>query len=122
MNNHEGSVGTEDRALMDAAMVVLKERRLLFLDSWTSPRTMGTRAAKAAGLRWARRNVFLDVNPTPEGVEKAFDRVVKIARVYGRAVAIGHPKRVTVDMLERRIPAAQAEGVKFVFVTALGRR
>ena len=122
MNNHEGSVGTEDRALMDAVMVVLKERHLLFLDSWTSPRTEGTRAASAAGLRWARRNVFLDSEHTPEGVNKAFDRVVHIARIYGRAVAIGHPKQVTVDMLERRIPAAQAEGVRFVFVTALGRR
>jgi polysaccharide deacetylase 2 family uncharacterized protein YibQ len=122
LNNHEGSVGTEDRALMDAVMVVLKERNLMFVDSWTTGKTTGYQAAKAAGLRWARRNVFLDVVQTPDGVNRAFDRLVYLARQWGRATAIGHPKKVTVDMLERRVPAAQAEGVKFVFVTALARR
>jgi hypothetical protein len=119
LNNHEGSVGTEDRSIMKAVMEVLKERNLIFLDSWTTPKTTGYKAARSAGVPWARRNVFLDVDATPAGVNKSIDRVIHLARMWGRATAIGHPKYATIEALEKRVPEAQARGVKFVFVSSL---
>ncbi len=119
MNNHEGSLATEDRVLMAAVMTVVKERGLVFLDSGTTVDSVAWRVARDAGVRWAKRDVFLD-DPMPKpAVEAAFARLVALARSRGRAIGIGHPHPSTLDVLERRIPEAQARGIVFVPVSAL---
>ena len=60
INNHRGSKATEDRALMDSVMAVLKERGLFFMDSSTSRKTVAYEAAAGAGLLSAKNNRFLD--------------------------------------------------------------
>jgi len=131
INNHEGSLATENAELMGDLMAVLKPCRLVFLDSGTTEKTVAWSAARDAGLRWERRNVFLDAEyarPSgpkgaprdPAAVEAEFSRLIALARKRGRAIAIGHNQFAeTLDVLERRIPEAQRQGVEFVFASWL---
>lgn len=119
MNNHEGSAGSADRALMDVVAAFLKERHAYFLDSVTTPKSAIPAAATAAGVPWARRRVFLDNVDSVAAVTAQFRQAVAIARKTGQCIAIGHPKKNTLDALERLAPEAQAQGIVLVPVSAL---
>ena len=119
MNNHEGSAGSADRVLMDGAAAFLKEKGAYFLDSVTTPHSVIPQAAKAAGIRWARRRVFLDNVDSVAAVTAQLELAVSLARKNGSCVAIGHPRKATLDVLEKMAPRIQAEGVQLVKVSAL---
>ena len=51
VNNHAGSKATEDPAVMDDILKVIKERGLYFIDSRTSRRTVAFDAARALAFR-----------------------------------------------------------------------
>ncbi len=121
MNNHEGSVATESPYLMEAVMPVLKRHGLVFIDSGTTSRSTAWMAAKAEGIRWGKRNVFLDIVLDKAAVEMQLGKVIAIARRRGEAIAIGHPHAVTLEVLEEGIPAAIQEGVVFVGASTLTR-
>jgi len=123
MNNHEGSVATEQMELMAPVMRVLKKHNLAFVDSGTTVKTVAGKAAHAAGLRWAKRNYFLDISRKKPDVEAAFHKMILMARHRGEAIAIGHPygDEVTIQVLEEQVPKAIQEGVVFVGVTQLTR-
>lgn len=114
VNNHMGSRLTELEAPMGWVMGELAARGLYFLDSLTSPRSVAAQAAGRAGLRWARRNVFLDNEREEEAVGRQIEKAVEAARASGFAVAIGHPHAVTRRALARWAPAIEAAGVQVV--------
>jgi hypothetical protein len=119
MNNHEGSAGSADRALMDGAAQFLKEKGAYFLDSVTTPKSVIPQAAKAAGVPWARRRVFLDNVDSVAAVTAQFKLAVASARKNGSCIAIGHPRKATLDVLEKLAPQLEAQGVHLVKVSAL---
>ncbi len=120
MNNHEGSLATEDPELMAHVMAVLGPLEFCFLDSMTTVNTTAWKAARDAGLCWGKNGDFLDADRSPPAIEAVFARAVARARRRGRAIIIGHAWSAnTIDALERLIPAAQAEGITFVPVTEL---
>lgn len=119
VNNHQGSSGTSDPALMAELMPVLRERTLFFLDSRTTPATVAEGAARSAGVRTAARNIFLDDEQTPEAVRRQLDLAVRDAREKGSAIAIGHPHAVTLEVLSSSLPQLAHEGVSLVFVSDL---
>jgi hypothetical protein len=119
MNNHEGSKASADRALMDVAAAFLKERGGFFLDSVTTARSAIPAAAKAAGVPWARRRVFLDNDQRPAAVEAQLKAAVALALKNGDCIAIGHPHKNTLDVLERLAPGLASQGVTLVKVSEL---
>jgi polysaccharide deacetylase 2 family uncharacterized protein YibQ len=116
MNNHEGSRASADRALMDVAAAFLKEKGAFFLDSVTTNHSAIPAAAKAAGVPWARRRVFLDNVDKASAVEAQLKLAVALARKDGQCIAIGHPKKNTLDVLERLAPGLAAQGITLVKV------
>ena len=119
LNTHEGSLATEDRTVMVYVMAEVKKRGLVFLDSATTAETVAWKVAREAGVKWGRRDVFLDSEPDRAFVDAAFTKLIALARKRGQAIAIGHPLASTLDVLERRIPEAQRQGVEFVFASSL---
>jgi polysaccharide deacetylase 2 family uncharacterized protein YibQ len=120
VNNHMGSAATSDEATMSALMTVLRERDLIFLDSLTTARSVAYEVARGAGVPAARNRVFLDHDhQDPQRVRKQLRELVRAARASGFAVAIGHPKPVTLEVLRQELPRLQAEGVVFVTVSEL---
>jgi len=99
MNNHMGSKGSEDAALMDAVMAVIKPRGLLFLDSKTSERSVAEKRAARAGVPALARAVFLDNERGQQSAILMLKEAERAALTKGRAVAIGHPHPETLAAL-----------------------
>jgi len=119
LNNHEGSVATQNPDLMAPLMAFMKERRMVFLDSVTNKRTVAWKMARESGIRWLKRDVFLDSVRTEKDVREFFWKLVGRARRDGQAVGIGHVYGVTLSVLESEIPKAQKGGTEFVFASSL---
>ncbi|MFQ5465393.1 MAG: divergent polysaccharide deacetylase family protein [Thermodesulfobacteriota bacterium] len=117
VNNHMGSRFTEDRAGMREVLDVVRRKGLFFLDSRTTPRSVGRSLASDMGVRTAARNVFLDNERDGGYITGQIAELVEIARKSGRAIAIGHPYPETILALSRTIPALAADGVYVVNVS-----
>jgi len=116
-NNHQGSVGTSDAALMDEIMSALHERDLFFVDSRTSAATVAYTAARRAHVRTASRDVFLDDNEDTTAIHHQLELAVQDAKLHGSAIAIGHPHHTTLQVLVEDLPKLQREGVSLVFAS-----
>ena len=119
VNNHEGSRGTADPALMAELMPLLARRRLFFIDSRTTAATVAYNAAIRAGVPAASRNVFLDDTENPAAVRAQLDLAVQDARHNGSAIAIGHPRPATLEVLTAELPKLSREGISLVFASEL---
>lgn len=127
LNNHQGSVATADPRVVRAVLSVVRERGLFFLDSRTSPASVGSAEARALGIATISRDVFLDdaraeaaaEGGAPEALAAAWSRALGIARERGHAVVIGHPHAATVDFLAESLPALERRGVLRVRVSDL---
>ncbi len=119
INNHMGSLLTEDPSRMVRVMASLKRGGFLFLDSYTSPNTVGPSAARAGGVPWLRRNVFIDNDRDPDLIRVQLEKAVRAALRNGRAIAIGHPYPETLDVLVDWAPSLKARGVRLAPISAL---
>lgn len=119
VNNHMGSRLSADERSMRAILVVLAGRHLFFLDSRTSPESIGYRLATSLGVPAAERQVFLDGDLRPEMIRQQFARMLQVARTRGSVIAIGHPHPATLEILAAEVPRARALGYRFVPVSDL---
>lgn len=119
VNNHMGSVLTADGPSMALILEVVAADELFFLDSRTSPESVGYRMAVERGLPAAERDVFLDPDPADEAVRFQFRRMLEVGRRQGAAIAIGHPLPGTLRVLREEVPKAVAQGYRFVPVSYL---
>ena len=122
VNNHMGSRFTADRAAMTAVMAEVKARGLLYVDSRTTPQTLGSALARQMGVPEIARDVFLDDENNAEGVRRQLALLEDTARRQGFAVAIGHPHPVTLEALEAWLPAIAGRGFVLAPVSAVIRR
>jgi polysaccharide deacetylase 2 family uncharacterized protein YibQ len=120
VNNHEGSSLTENKEAMKFLMAELKARNLLFLDSFTSPKSVAHATAKEFGLKTAKRDVFLDnEGDNPAYIRKQLDELADLAKKYGKAVGIGHPHPVTISELRQWLAQSSAQGIEVVPVSRI---
>ena len=119
INNHMGSRFTEDEDAMRVVLQTIKERDLLFLDSRTSGHSVAGKLAREMGVAGATRNVFIDNDNVPEMVEKQLAELEALATRRGAAIAIGHPRDATLEVLARWLPAAREKGFRIVPLTAV---
>ena len=118
-NNHMGSAFTEDESHMRIVLSLLKQRGLFFVDSVTTPSSLGSRLAAELGMKNARRDMFLD-NEQDEGyILGQLNAAVNRARKTGRAIAICHPHPVTIATLAKVLPNLQQQGVTLVVASKL---
>ena len=99
VNNHMGSLYTENRAAMDNLMELLRAQDLFFVDSFTTALSQGLVAAQAAGVPTARRHIFLDNVHSQDKVCNQLQELVKRAEKDGWAIGIGHPNKATLAAL-----------------------
>ncbi len=122
VNNHMGSRFTASPRGMAAVMGALKSRGLLFLDSVTSPASVGAAMARYAGVAYAERDVFLDNEWSDRAaIARQLERLEIVALRRGSAIGIGHPHRATLDVLVRWLPEARARGFAIVPISAVVR-
>ena len=99
VNNHMGSLYTENRESMDSLMQLLKEQGLFFVDSFTTGNSQGVKAASSAGVPTARRHIFLDNVHSQDRVCAQLQQLVNHAEEKGWAIGIGHPNDATLAAL-----------------------
>jgi hypothetical protein len=119
INNHMGSRFTEWPQGMAPVLEMLRERGLFFLDSRTTPRSVGLGLAAEIGVPHAARDIFLDDELTSPAVAGELARTETVARRNGVAIAIGHPHDPTLTELRRWLPIAEARGFRLVPVSAV---
>lgn len=119
VSNHMGSKATEDSALMTMIFEYLKKDKLYFFDSLTSQKSVCRNVAQAAGLRYGRRDVFLDNSSDRDYIRKQFLEARKIAVKRGRAIAVCHDRSSTVAVLAEMMPEMKKEGIRFVKLSEL---
>ena len=118
-NNHMGSRFTEDRRKMLIVLKVLKAKGLYFVDSKTSPASVGDSVARELGVSVASRNVFLDNEQDVAAIRAQLNKLAELARKSGSAIGICHPHKTTLQALADALPALKNEGINFVYASAL---
>jgi hypothetical protein len=120
VNNHEGSLMTQHPGDLAWIMQSLHAAGgYFYVDSYTTAESVAYEIAREQGVPAARRNVFLDDTDTEESVELQWQRLLKIARRHGFALAIGHPRPATLAMLEQELPKLAAAGIDLVPVARI---
>ena len=119
VNNHQGSAATSDLRVMKIVLGELKKRNLFFIDSHVASTTVGPRVAKELGLRFAKRDVFIDNEMTAESIKKQLDRAKGIAQRRGQVVVMGHDRELTLKVIKEVVPEFEKRGIKFVLVREL---
>lgn len=116
VNNHMGSLVTQNTRVMKTILFQLKERGLFFIDSMTTSKSKGWKVARQMRVPTFRRDIFLDDNLSADAIRSQIAKVVKIAKIRGAALAIGHPHEVTLRSLQGAAAYFRKEGVEIVAV------
>lgn len=95
INNHMGSKYTEDKIAMQKLLKLIQSKKLFFLDSLTSGKSLGYTLAKELGVKTMKRNVFLDNDKEKDKILKQLDALLKVAEKKGKAVGLAHPHKET---------------------------
>lgn len=119
INNHMGSALTEDKQAMNWVMETLQEEQLYFVDSLTSPKSIAFQQAQHYQLPSLKRHVFLDNDKTPASLNKQWQKALRIAKQYGKAIIIGHPYIESHAFLAKQVPNLAAQGIELVPASTL---
>ncbi len=120
VNNHLGSLATQDPRVMIAVLEVIKRRELFFFDSLTSNKSIAYNTAKSLGVPTARNDLFIDADTEdPEVVKERLERLFNIAMTRGYAIGIGHPRPWTLDAIRTYEDRFRESSVEMVFLSAL---
>lgn len=107
LNNHMGSQLTEELAPMNWLMRTLLERKLYFVDSRTSARSLALQTARLWQVPGTKRDIFLDNQRNSAHITQQLHKALALAQRRGRALAIGHPYPETLEALQE-LPALLA--------------
>jgi polysaccharide deacetylase 2 family uncharacterized protein YibQ len=123
VNNHKGSLLTQNHACMQQVMQVLTDtygNGLYFIDSQTTAQSVARRVALEFGISSRARDIFLDHdNPDRVVIRQQFRKLIMLARQQGSALGIAHPRPNTLKVLQYELYNMAAYGVQLVPVSAL---
>ena len=117
INNHMGSKITANKELMRIILEQLKKRRLFFVDSVTTNRSIAYKTAQELKIPSAYRHVFLDGEPDEEYIKGKLIELFRLAQKKGRAVGICHPYEETLRVLKENFHLAEKFNLEPVFVS-----
>jgi len=119
ISNHMGSKVTEDRSTLGFVMAEAKKKKLYFLDSFVTSKSVAEDIAATAKVKFARRDIFLDNQNDPDYIRGQVIRLKNLARKQGEAIGIGHDRKNTLKVLMEMLPRLEKEGYKLVFVSEI---
>ncbi|MDR2660282.1 MAG: divergent polysaccharide deacetylase family protein [Spirochaetaceae bacterium] len=90
MNNHQGSLITQDEEIMRTVIEFCRENKLYFLDSRTTGETVAPKVSRDLGMAIAERNIFLDNEHDAGAIKSSMEQGLNMAREKETAVMIGH--------------------------------
>ena len=121
VNNHMGSEFTEHEDKMRVVLEMLKGKGLFFIDSVTTPRSVGQSLAREIGVKTGKRDVFLDNEQNSAYIRGQLAQAIRMAKKNGSAIAICHPHPATIATLAETLPTLASQGITLVPVSHLVR-
>jgi len=121
ISNHMGSRITENIRVSALVMSEAQKRKLYFLDSFVTPKSICSLLAKKIKIRFAKRDIFLDNRNDPGYIKGQIIKLRDLAKKNGQAIGIGHDRKNTLMALKEAIPQLVKAGYKFVFVSELAK-
>jgi polysaccharide deacetylase 2 family uncharacterized protein YibQ len=119
VSNHMGSQLMEDPEKIGLILSEVKRRNLFFLDSRTTPQTVGLQTARSLGLKAAERDIFLDHSTDGKDVKRQLEQLIQISLSTGKAIGIGHPHPSTIQSLKEMIPRIKEKGIQIVSLSEI---
>ncbi len=119
VNNHKGSKFTSDEEKMRQFLELIKENNLFFVDSFTINTSVGYDLAKELGVLTAKRDIFLDYVDDKEEIRNRLHELEELALEKGSAIAIGHHKKNTLEVLREELPKMKDRGIRLIKVSEL---
>jgi len=119
VSNHMGSRLMEDPGKLRIIMKELKRRGLFFLDSRTTPETMGLQIAESIGVKATERSLFLDHSQDLEEIKRQLEKLAQLSLETGKAIGIGHPHASTLKSLKEMIPRMKEKGIEIVPLSSI---
>jgi uncharacterized protein len=114
INNHMGSLLTEDKQSMQWVMETLKDEQLYFIDSLTSAKSLAYQQALKHQIPALRRHIFLDNDKSPAALKQQWDKALRIAHKTGRAILIGHPYTESHAFLSEELPKLAGHDIELI--------
>ena len=99
VNNHTGSVFTDDYDAMRTLYNALRKEGFVFIDSRTIASTKVPQIADEFGDAYVARSVFIDNEHNVPYIHQQLQKAVNMAKKKGYAIAIGHPHKMTLKAL-----------------------
>ena len=90
INNHEGSLITENAEIMKAVLKVCTEKDIYYLDSRTTSNSVVKTAAQNLSVKIWERSVFLDNSQDKNDITQSVRYGMELAERNGIAIMIGH--------------------------------
>jgi polysaccharide deacetylase 2 family uncharacterized protein YibQ len=122
INNHEGSLISEDETKIGAVMDAARKNGAFYLDSRTTSQTRVSQASMELGIPYYERNVFLDNSKDRAAIVKEIMHGLDIANTKGAVIMIGHVWSADVlpGVLIEMYPLLRNKGYTFTTVTKSG--
>ncbi len=121
VSNHMGSKATEEKKTMSVIFKQMKKRNLFFLDSLVTKKSICEGLAKEIGIKFASRDIFLDNINEKSYIKGQLEKLARLAQINGRAIGIGHDRRMTLEVLEEEMKNLERQGIEFVYLSQVTR-
>ena len=118
-SNHMGSRLMEDHEKVKIVLSELKRRKLYFLDSRTTPQTVGIHEAQSIGVKTMERSLFIDHSLDEEDIKEKIEKLIRLSLSNGKAIGIGHPHAPTIKSIKEMIPKIKEKGIELVPLSAI---
>ncbi len=113
LNNHMGSLVTQDRRVMKTILGYLQENEGFFLDSYTIAHSRAFALARQKGVLTGKRHYFIDGETVQESRTHMRRWADQVLYNPGRPLnAIGHVQQNTLQALEEKIPLLIERGIQ----------
>jgi len=118
VNNHQGDLATTDARVMRDVLTVAADHKLFFVDSMTTPLSVGCKIALECGVPTAENEIFIDNRNNVPYIESELRKALKKAR-NKTIICIGHARPNTVRAINNMLPEIRRSGIELVFASQL---
>lgn len=122
LNNHEGSLITEDENRIGVVMDTANKAGVFFMDSRTSAASKVNSVSLSMDIPYYKRDIFLDNVKSRDNVLAEIKKGLEIANRQGNCIMIGHVWSASFlpAILDECYPVLVKKGYKFTTVTNSG--
>lgn len=114
VNNHMGSLAMQHKNVLIPIMDILKEKGLFFVDSRTTPKTVGYELAQEMDIPAYIIDSFLDTGTFPDRVTAKTNRLLELAKSQNKIVVISHCTPKSLEELKQILRNIEDKDFKLV--------